>query len=113
MSDADDVLAHSEDEGEWDDEPVAVERRPSGSQVLSVRVPDDVAALVLAEAERRGVRLSEVVRGALVAYVTPWAGWKVVTVHVSERVRFRDVSWHGTANPVVTSGDLPPLRAAG
>lgn len=112
MSDADDVLAHSEDEGEWDDEPVAVERRPTGSQVLSVRVPDDIAALVFAEAERRGVRLSDVVRGALIDYVGP-RHWEVITIQVSERVRFRDVSWHGTTNPVVTTGDLPPLRAAG
>lgn len=62
---ADEVLAHSEDDGEWDQEPEQIESRPSGSQVISARLPADLAEQVLTEAARREVRPSEVVREAI------------------------------------------------
>ena len=111
MSDeADDVLAHSEDEDEWDDEPVEIEVRPSGSQVISVRVPDDLAHLLFAEVDRRHARLSDVVRAALDQYFRP-ATWGVIRVMPGERVRFGVLGpFNDTTNPTVTTADLPPLR---
>jgi hypothetical protein len=61
----DEVLAHSEDEGEWEEEPAQIESRPSGTQVISARVPSALAEDLLAEAQRLRVRPSEVVREAV------------------------------------------------
>jgi hypothetical protein len=66
---ADEVLAHSEDEGEWEAEPELIESRPSGTQVISARLPTILAEELLDEASRRGVRPSEVVRQAVEAYL--------------------------------------------
>lgn len=111
MSDADDVLAHSEDDDEWDDEPVAVEVRPSGKQVLSARLPSDLADKVFDEAARRGVPVSAVVRAAVDHYFSPRLV-NVVSAQPGLRVRMFVTIAYDTANPVVTTGDLPPLRAA-
>jgi hypothetical protein len=112
MSDADEVLAHSEDEGEWEDEPVVVERRASGSAVVSARMPRDLANRVFAEAARRGVKPSEVIRDAVERYFVP-AVYVSVNVYGS-RVRFADANPYGMLNPVVTSDDpnLHTLRTA-
>ena len=45
-------------------------RRPVGA-VLSVRMPSDLAVRIDEEATRRGVRLSDVVREAIEAYLAP------------------------------------------
>lgn len=65
----DEVLAHSEDEGEWEEQAEQIERRPSGTQVISARLPTAIAEALLAEAARRGVRPSELVRDAVDAYL--------------------------------------------
>jgi hypothetical protein len=92
MSAADDVLAHSEDEGEWDDEPDEIENRPSGSQVISARLPTVLAEELLAEAASRGVRPSELVRQAVEALLRdqprPLAG---LIVHGAGKVRIFSV----------------------
>ncbi len=62
---AGDVLAHSEDAGEWEEERVEIQARPSGTQVISTRLPSHLAERLLAEAARRGVKPSELVRVAL------------------------------------------------
>lgn len=112
MSDADDVLAHSEDEDEWDDEPVAIEVRPSGNQVLSARIPAALANRVFFEAERRQLKVSEVVRAAIEQYFTPTV-FNVIKVQTGERVRmFLTTVAYDTENPVVTTDDLPALRVA-
>jgi hypothetical protein len=112
MSDADDVLAHSEDPDEWEDEPVAIERRPSGTQVVSARLPRGIADAVFAVAAQRGVSPSELVRSAIESFLNPPV-FRVITVHPSDRVRiFRAVAAYETANPTVTTDDLPPLRRA-
>ena len=67
---ADDVLAHSNDANEWADEAVAIERRPSGTQVLSARLPEELARRVIAEAARRNLSMSQLVRDALEQYLT-------------------------------------------
>ena len=64
---ADEVLAHSGDDEEWEEEPEQIESRPSGNQVISARLPTDLAEELLAEAARRGVRPSELVRQAVEA----------------------------------------------
>jgi len=64
---ADEIIAHSQDEGEWEDEPEQIETRPSGNQVISARLPTALAEKLLSEAGRRGVRPSELVREAVEA----------------------------------------------
>lgn len=113
MSEADEVLAHREDPDEWDDEPVQIEVRPSGKQVLSARLPTPLADLVFDEAERLNTTLSEVVRAALEQYFSPLVHEPQVNVYLGWRIRvFRVDPAYDTANPVVTTGDLP-LRVAG
>lgn len=63
----DEVLIHSEDEGEWSDEAEPIESRPTGTQVISARLPTALAEELLAEATRRGFRPSELVRQAIEA----------------------------------------------
>lgn len=92
---ADTVLAHSEDEGEWDDEPEQIENRPSGTQVISARLPTILAEQLLSEASNRGIRPSELVRQAVEAYVRSGA------------CRVASVSAQGTGNMSVAS----PLEA--
>ena len=62
---ADEVLARSEDEGEWEEEPAQIESRPSGTQVISARLPSALAEDLLAEAQRLRARPSELVREAV------------------------------------------------
>jgi hypothetical protein len=62
---ADEVLVHSEDEDEWEDEPEQIESRPSGTQVISARLPSALAEELLAAAAQRKVRPSDVVREAV------------------------------------------------
>jgi hypothetical protein len=61
----DETLAHSEDDGEWEDEPERIESRPSGTQVVSARLPSQLAEELLAVADHRNMRLSEAVREAV------------------------------------------------
>lgn len=67
---ADEVLRHSEDEGEWDEQAEQIEVRPSGTQVISARLPAGLAEQLLAEARRRGVKASELVRQAVEAFMS-------------------------------------------
>jgi len=66
---ADEILAHSEDPGEWKDEPEQIESRTSGNQVISARLPTDLAQNLLSEAARPGVRPSKLVRQAVEAFL--------------------------------------------
>lgn len=61
----DEILAHSEDDDEWDDQPDRIESRPSGTQVVSARLPSQLAEELLAAAEHRNIRASEAVREAV------------------------------------------------
>lgn len=61
---ADDVLARSEDVGEWEDVAEAIEVRPSGSHVISARIPEELAQRFLDEASRRGLKPSQLAREA-------------------------------------------------
>ena len=45
---AEEVLAHSEDPGEWSDEPAQIGSRPSATQVVSARLPSALAEELLA-----------------------------------------------------------------
>ncbi len=66
---ADEALAHNEDEGEWEAEPELIKSRPSGTQVISARLPAVLAEELLDDASRRGIRPSELVRQAVEAYL--------------------------------------------
>jgi hypothetical protein len=75
----------------------------TGSQVVSARLPAELAARLLAEAEAKGVRPSEVVRAALEAYFAGPRWSEVVAVQVGFRIRvLRDERGYETENPVVT-----------
>lgn len=108
---ADEVLAHSEDVGEWEETPVEIERRPSGTQVVSARLPAELAQRVIAEAEARGTRLSEVIREAVEAHLTG-VRYGSMTGYPGRRLRLiSQVSGYETENPVVT--EAPGLVASG
>jgi hypothetical protein len=90
----DDVLAHSEDEGEWEDEPTRIESRPSGSQVISARLPSDLAEGLLTAAASRGIRPSELVREAVEAWLRPAAGSAVdIRAYAGNNMRLVMPSW--------------------
>jgi hypothetical protein len=84
---ADEVLAHSEDEGEWEEEPEQIESRPSGTQVISARLPSVLAEDLLAQAARRGVRLSELVREAVEKWLSKPAGVTDIRAYVGQNMR--------------------------
>jgi hypothetical protein len=67
-------------------EPVPIESRPSGMQVISARLPTGLAERTLAVATAEGVRPSEVVRRALAAFLGPSQAH--VSVTASSRIRF-------------------------
>jgi hypothetical protein len=108
---ADDILEHSEDEGEWEQEPEEIESRPSGSQVISARLPTALAEQVLAEAARRGAKPSEVVREAIeiwlhakpggVVEISAYAGqnMRVITPSVQGRTENFNLVVAAEANP--------------
>jgi len=78
----DEVLARSEDDNEWDDQPEPIESRPSGTQVISARLPSQLAEELLAAAERRSIRASEAVREAVEKWLR-WAPAGVFGIRVS------------------------------
>jgi Arc/MetJ-type ribon-helix-helix transcriptional regulator len=85
---ADDVLQHSEDEGEWEQEPEQIESRPSGSQVISARLPTALAEQVLALATQRGVKPSEVVREAIELWLRGTTGGVVeISAYAGQNMR--------------------------
>jgi hypothetical protein len=104
---ADEVLAHSEEDGEWEDEAEEIETRPSGTQVISARLPGLLAEHVLSEASQRGIRPSELVRQALEAYMRSGSG-TIANNRQPERVR-QDQS---PANPEPEPSGRPGDRAA-
>jgi hypothetical protein len=119
---ANEVLAHSEDEGEWDERPAQIETRPSGTQVISARLPTALAEELLAEAERRGVKVSELVRDAvdhLLHPETPTAHHPTtgITASVSARLTVVTPLWQyrtENSNPIVEPDEIPepPLVVA-
>lgn len=84
---ADEVLAHSEDDGEWEEAPERIESRPSGNQVISARLPTALAEELLAEAARRGVRPSELVRSAVEAWLRVTPGVIDVSAYAGQNMR--------------------------
>ncbi len=85
---ADDVLTHSEDEGEWEDEPEQIESRPSGTQVVSARLPTALAEELLSKAAHMEVRPSELIRQAVDAFLhgEPRRGTEL-TVYEGNQIR--------------------------
>lgn len=113
---ADEILAHSTDDGEWDDEAETIEARPSGTQVISARIPTPLAEQFFAEAARRRMKVSDLVREALDLLLSPrGVGRASVNATASILVRV-DASTKGyrTANPnlVVDIETEPPRHDA-
>jgi hypothetical protein len=113
---ADEVMEHGEDEGEWDDAREQIESRPTGTQVISTRLPSDLAEALLAEAERRQMRPSELVRHAIEAYMRPQSGVAGLTANSQGALRLPpEIDGNPTenANPVVEIPTEPLLIAIG
>ena len=72
------------DTDEWDDTPIPIQRRPSGQHVVSARIPAALALGANHRADQTGLRLSDIVRDALAAYLRP--GFSFEVTH-SDRVR--------------------------
>lgn len=62
---ADDLYENRYDPDEWDEQPIQIEVRPTGSEVVSFRLPADELDRIVEAAEKSGESLSEFVRGAL------------------------------------------------
>lgn len=62
---ADDLFDHRNDPDEWDDEPAEIDVRPTGSEVVSFRLPSDELDRVMEAARAIGESLSQFVREAL------------------------------------------------
>lgn len=109
-SPADEVLAHSTDEAEWEEEPEQVESRPSGSQVISARLPTQLAEQLLSEAARRGLRPSELVRIAVESFlIARPVGVAGLSGHAEGKLRLDLPELETTnLNPVVEIPTEPP-----
>lgn len=105
---ADDVLVHSEDEGEWEDEAEVVERRPRGTQVVSARLPVALAQQLLSEAARRGIKPSDLVREAMDEHLNqPYRETGSITAFAGQRMQLHQLFVsYATENPIVT--EEPP-----
>lgn len=68
---ADELFDHRNDPDEWDDEPVEIDVRPTGSEVVSFRLPSDELDRVMEAAQAAGESLSQFVRGALSVRLEP------------------------------------------
>lgn len=85
---ADEVLAHSEDEGEWSDEAEQIESKPTGTHVISARLPTVMAEELLAEAARRGYRPSDLVRQAVEVFMrAETGGVRDISVYAGTNMR--------------------------
>ncbi|WP_420622816.1 hypothetical protein [Candidatus Poriferisodalis sp.] len=65
------LYKHRDDPGEWDDQPVEIDVRPGGSEVVSFRIPTEELDSVTEAARVAGESLSQFVRGALSARLKP------------------------------------------
>ena len=112
---ADEVLLHSEEDGEWEDEAEEIETRPSGTQVISARLPGLLAEHVLSEASQRGIRPSELVRQALEAYMRSGSG-TIASVSVQTTGSLSvsgKIKAQPTQNPnLVVDQETEPLQVA-
>ncbi|MHB2021955.1 MAG: hypothetical protein ACYCO3_01290 [Mycobacteriales bacterium] len=89
-----DVLAHSGDDGEWEDAPVEIERRPTGKQVMSARLSQAAALALMDMAAERGVRPSDIVREAVDEYLHTGSRRRAqVQVLMPEKSEYTRVSW--------------------
>jgi len=110
---AEEVLAHAEDDDEWEEQPTRIESRPTGTQVISARLPTDLAEELLTEAARRGLRPSELVREAVERMLQSEAGLAALTTFNDGRVRvLTRVSPARTENPNLILTDEPSKLVA-
>jgi hypothetical protein len=102
--DPDAILAESINEDEWEDQPERIETRPSGTQVISARLPTQVAEELLAEAVRRRIKPSELVREAVENLLHPSrAGGVTVSAYRLRVVSHPSQYLTENPNPVVES----------
>ena len=99
---ADDLYDHRNEPGEWDDQPVDIEVRPTGSEVVSFRLPSDELDRVVEAAKAAGESLSQFVRGALRARLEPTAQALARTLTSGPLTR------HASAGPPAPSVHLHP-----
>ncbi|MBA2609125.1 MAG: ribbon-helix-helix protein, CopG family, partial [Actinobacteria bacterium] len=64
---ADEVFAHRHEAGEWAEEPDPIAVRPSGSEVVSVRLPVELVDRLETAASAQGETVSQFVRAAIQA----------------------------------------------
>lgn len=91
------------DDGEWDDEPVHIESRPSGMQVISARLPSPLAEELLALAYARSVPPSVLIREAASAFLHP-PGPQLSATSAGRMRVLSPLSWCGTENANLVTG---------
>jgi hypothetical protein len=62
---ATELLEHRNDKGEWGEEAVPIKRRPSRTEVVSVRIPSSDLDLMEELAGQAGESISDFIRGAI------------------------------------------------
>jgi predicted transcriptional regulator len=86
---------------------VHIESRPSGSHVVSVRLPAPLAERLLAEASARKMRPSEVVRQAVEAFLAGQGSVLALSATCSERMRVAPLAGqYETVNANMVTGPV-------
>lgn len=112
---AEELHAHRHDSGEWSDEPVPIEVRPTRSEVVSFRLPSNELDELVTAATAVGESLSEFIRGALAIRVhgTPIGPTVEITSQGgSLLVRSHIVTSSRSEAPYSFVPEFPPLTSS-
>jgi hypothetical protein len=75
-----------------DEATIAIGRRQSGSQVVSVRLPTDLAVALNRRADAQGMKLSEVVRAAVEQYLHQGTATAQITLSMTLSAHLRGIT---------------------
>jgi hypothetical protein len=119
---AEDAFAHRHDPGEWAEEPADITVKPSGSEVVSVRVPSALFDHLEQAASEAGQTISQFVRDAIAFRLAGTSLWEPTLDRVgssAQRLLVRHLyseSWtEGVRSTFedVTVPDVPPTTVQG
>lgn len=111
---AQELHRHRRDKGEWADKPEEIQARPTGSEVLSFRLPAEMLDDLEDAASRTGESLSEFLRSALALrlYGAPIGpAVELFTGGMSFTVRSHIAVDSWSENPSIVP-DFPPMKVA-
>lgn len=113
MSDAEieDLHKRRNDPGEWDDEPAAVQVRPTTTEVVSFRLVPDELDRLQAAVQERGESLSQFIRDSIQMRLRGTDFAVVEDITAAARAIFLYAGPRGSGSRVSSSGvpDYPPI----